>query len=224
MSPPLQKYRRKSPSTLHGATPSHAAEPLLLPWEDHPLQGGACVYVVHPSFLPGTGRKLVVRTESLLPQHYASVGKSQTMKWACNPVFTVAQGHPAGVQCLCFQMKMFIQLRSYSQVSQGSRKQVEKMEWVYLKPGGLQSRFQGVTASEHLKGGYLLQPEPQSYLPPTHSSHAWPLAVTTLPTHWDATVESLPSCFFLSPPGPSEQSLPGWRPCAPRRSCCCQSS
>lgn len=84
--------------------------------------------VVRPSFLPGTGRKLVVRTQSLLPQHYASVGKSQTTKWACNPVFTTAQGHPAGVQCLCFQMKMFVQLRSYSQVNQGSREQVEKME------------------------------------------------------------------------------------------------
>lgn len=46
----------------------------------------------------------------------------------------------------------------------------------------------------------MLQPEPQSCLPPTHSSHAWPLAVATLPLTGNATVESLPSCFRLSPP------------------------
>nr|KAF6304028.1 hypothetical protein mMyoMyo1_009007 [Myotis myotis] len=67
-----------------------------------------------------------------------------------------------------------------------------------------------------MKGGYLLQPEPQSCLPPTHSSHAWPLAVATLPPTGNATVEDLPSCFRLSPPGPGERSRPGRRHCARR--------
>lgn len=83
--------------------------------------------VVRLSFLQGTGRKLVVRTESLLPQHYASVVKVRPRNGPAIQCL-LAQGHPAGVQCLCFQMKMFVQLRSYSQVNQGSREQVEKME------------------------------------------------------------------------------------------------
>lgn len=82
-----------------------------------------------PSFsLPGAGRKRVVRTQSLLPRHGASVGGSQATGRACSPVFTAAQGRPAGVRGLCFQVKVFVQLRSYSQVGQGSREHVEKME------------------------------------------------------------------------------------------------
>lgn len=45
-----------------------------------------------------------------------------------------------------------------------------------------------------------------------------------LPRHWECHWESSPSCFRLSPPGQSERSRPGWRHCAPRRSCRCQSS
>lgn len=84
----------------------------------------------------------------------------------------------------------------------------------------MQSRFQGVTASERLKGGDIcssLSPKAASLLP-----------TAAMPGHgWDHPPHPLGVLAQLLPAvstGSERASRPSGRHCAPRRSCRCQSS